>query len=108
MATVNCKEERIMTLIGKNIQRWFIATLMLVIALATVAPAAAQPVLPGETRGTGTYFALPESPYLPITLHSSVSVSLVLSSVPDIVSLRIDPDTTAGSAPVHAWRIRGQ
>ena len=97
MATVNFKEERIMTLIGKNIQRWFIATLMIVIALATVAPAAAQPVLPGETRGTGTYFALPDSPYLPVTLTSSVSVSLALRSVPEIVSLTIDPDTAAGS-----------
>ena len=42
MATVNCKEEQIMTLIGKNVQRWLVAILMTVVALANVAPAAAQ------------------------------------------------------------------
>ena len=87
-----------MTVIWKAIQRWFIATLMIAVALGIVAPAAAQPELPGETRGTGTYFALPDSPYLPVTLHSSVSVSVTLRSVPEIVSLTIDPDTNAGSA----------
>jgi hypothetical protein len=87
-----------MIVIGNSARRWIIATLMTFVALAHVSTSAAQPEVPGETRGIGTYFALPESPYLPVTLHSSVSVSLTLRSIPEIVSLTIDPDTTVGLA----------
>jgi parallel beta-helix repeat protein len=41
---------------------------------------------------------VPDSPYLPVTLDSTVSVTLTLSSVPDIVDLTIAADASAGSA----------
>ena len=52
---------------------------------------------PGWMQGTGTHFALPNSPYLPVTLDSSVPVTLTLSSVPEVVDLIIAADSAAGS-----------
>lgn len=72
--------------------------LAILFTFGNISPAAAQPELPGWTQGTGTYFALPNSPYLPVTLDSSVNVTLTLSSVPEVVDLMIIPDTSAGSA----------
>ncbi len=78
----------------------FLAIILLA-GVAATGPAAAQPApqgLPGSTRGTGTHFALPDSPYLPVTLDSSVAVTLSLSSVPEVVDLMIAADPAAGSA----------
>src|SRR6266487_2266896 len=76
--------------------------LAMLFSFANVSPAAAQdatpPSLPGWTQGTGTHFELLDSPYLPVTLDSSISVTLVLSSVPEIVDVMIDPDVATGSA----------
>ncbi|MGB8980903.1 MAG: PxKF domain-containing protein [Anaerolineales bacterium] len=85
--------------------------LAVIFSFANVSPAAAQdptpPLpsqgaapqdLPGSTQGTGIHFALPDSPYLPVTLDSSVPVTLTLSSVPDMVDLTIAPEAAAGSA----------
>jgi len=88
--------------------------LAVIFSFANVSPASAQdptpPPLPvgapdatlqdppGWTQGTGTHFALPNSPYLPVTLDSSVPVTLTLSSVPEVVDLIITADSAAGSA----------
>ena len=76
--------------------------LAMLFSLANVSSAAAQgetpPEPPGWTRGTGTHFELLDSPYLPVTLGSSVSVTVILSSVPEIVDVTIVPDAAAGSA----------
>src|SRR6266496_5242186 len=78
------------------------AILAMLFSFASVSPAAAQdatpPSLPGWTQGTGTHFELLDSPYLQVTLDSSVSVTLVLSSVPEIVDMTIAADAAAGSA----------
>jgi hypothetical protein len=85
--------------------------LAMTFGFANVSPAAAQDLtpplppqgaapqdLPGSTQGTGIHFALPDSPYLPVTLDSSVPVTLTLSSVPDVVDLTIAPEAAASSA----------
>ncbi len=77
--------------------------LAMLFSFANVSPAAAEepspPVDPsGWTQGSGTHFELPGSPYLPVTLDSSVSVTLTLSSVPKVVDLMISADPAIGSA----------
>lgn len=76
--------------------------LAMLFSFANVSPAAAQQPAPqdppGWTQGTDTHFALPNSPYLPVTLDSSFPVTLTLSSVPEVVDLMISADPVVGSA----------
>ena len=91
----------------KNCRLFFhlvIATILVVSIFANVKSAVAEegapppPTLTGWTHGTGTHFELPDSSYLPVTLDSSVAVTITLSSVPEVVDLLIEPDNEAGSA----------
>ena len=87
-------------------------------SFVNVSPAAAEetppPDLSGWTQGTGTRFELPDSPYLPVTLDSSVSVTLIFSSVLEIVDITIDNDgitldgagfqfSAPGNYAVYSW-----
>lgn len=84
--------------------RFVMITILVVSLFSIVTPTAAEegtpplPIYTGWIQGTGMHFELPESPYFPVTLDSSVTVSLTLSSVPEVVDLYIDPDVEAGSA----------
>ncbi|MCD4844838.1 MAG: hypothetical protein K8R25_10165 [Methanosarcinales archaeon] len=51
----------------------------------------ARPQLDGILNSNGTYFALNNSTYLDIILESSDPIELTLRSVPEMVTMRIEP-----------------
>lgn len=56
--------------------------------------------IPGRVEGTGTCFEITDSEYLNITLTSSQPISLVLASVPEMVTMEIESASGATSAEV--------
>lgn len=56
--------------------------------------------VPGRLEATGTHFELEDSEYLNITLDSSEPVHLMLESVPEMVTLHIEPASGVTSTDI--------
>ncbi|MBI5147861.1 MAG: hypothetical protein HZA37_01780, partial [Parcubacteria group bacterium] len=48
-------------------------------------------ILPGATEGEGTHFEITDSEYLNITLDSSETIKLSMESIPEMITMMIDP-----------------
>ncbi|MBI5147830.1 MAG: hypothetical protein HZA37_01615, partial [Parcubacteria group bacterium] len=46
---------------------------------------------PGATEGEGTHFEITDSEYLNITLDSSETIKLSMESIPEMITMMIDP-----------------
>jgi parallel beta-helix repeat protein len=58
------------------------------------------PEMPGRVEGVGTHFQLNSSAYLNVMVDSSEPIHLILESVPEMVTMHIEPITTATSAAI--------
>lgn len=56
--------------------------------------------MPGRVEGTGTHFQLTDSAYLNVTLDSTESIYVFLESVPETVSIQIEPVSTAAQTEI--------
>lgn len=61
---------------------------------------AAEFQLPGRLESEGTHFELKDSSYLNITLNSSEPVKVILESVPEIITFRIESISGANSTQI--------
>ena len=76
----------------------FIAAIMFFI-LANASTVLAEG-MPGTIEGTGTHFEIIDSAYLNITLDSTETISVMLQSVPQIVTLYIQQSAEAASTTI--------
>jgi len=67
--------------------------LLLVFALAPAytGAQAQEPFSPGTTEGTGAHFTITDSEYLNITLNSSEEIKLRMDSVPEMITMMVEP-----------------
>lgn len=86
----------------------FVAVVALLAGGAVTTPALTQsaedpyaPAFPpGHVEGTGTHFALADSEYLNIVLDSAAPITLTLDSVPEMVTIIIEPAEEAASTDI--------
>ena len=64
------------------------------------APVEPQTEIAGRVEGTGTHFVVTDSQYLDITLDSSEPITLTLESVPEMVTMGIEPASGAASTQI--------
>jgi len=55
---------------------------------------------PGKLEDTGIYFELTNSEYINVTLDSSEPIKIVLESVPEMITLHIEPASNSSSAQI--------
>lgn len=55
---------------------------------------------PGSIKGAGTHFEVLDSGYLNVTLDSSEPIRLSLQSMPEMITLAMEPDSTADSSTI--------
>ena len=59
-----------------------------------------EPQTPGVLEGTGTHFELKNSEYLNIILDSSEPISLILESVPEMITIQLESASSASSTQI--------
>ncbi|MFA4828513.1 MAG: NosD domain-containing protein [Thermodesulfovibrionales bacterium] len=57
-------------------------------------------LMPGTIEGTGTHFEVNDSEYLNVVLDSSESITLRLESIPEMVTMHVDPASSATSTQI--------
>lgn len=84
----------------------FFAVFALFLSLS-FSTASAQTLPPGTTEGAGTHFSVTDSQYLNVVLDSSEEVKLRMESVPEMITVQIEPSasSTATSTQVALFGL---
>ena len=78
----------------------FAGFLLLSVANAQEITGLEPPQLPGTVEGTGTHFEITDSSYLNVTLDSTETIKLRMESVPEMVTMFIEPASSATSTQI--------
>jgi len=82
-----------------NRAKTYLVAAMLFLVLANASSAFAG-ILPGILEGTGTNFEITDSSYLNISVNSSEEIKVLLQSVPEMVTIYVEPVSEATSTTI--------